>query len=115
VFDLATIKDMNRKAGNIARQKGMLPLVLTQAMIDQFRKNPYAAGFQFPHLGDRRPRTWPLVDTIFCDTGGFGGPGEPALTIHQLGTRLKAGMAYATVKIGQFQVHLGEFLPRDPR
>jgi len=111
VYDLATIRQMNREAGIRARQKGTLPLVLTQDMIDRFKADPYNAGISFPHLGDRRPRTWKLVDEIFVDTSGFGAPGELALTIKQLGERLKAGMAYATIEAGQFQAYLGEFIP----
>lgn len=113
MFDLGTIHRMNREAAVKAKQSKTLPLVLTEDMVAAFKADPYHAGFKFPHLGDHRPRGWRLMDTIFCDTSGFGSSSEPALTIMQLANRLKAGMAYATIEVGQFQAYLGEF--RAPR
>ena len=109
MFDTATIKRMNREAEVRSRREGIVPIVLTQPMIDAFKA--HLPGWRFPHIGDRRPRGWKLVETLFCDSSGFGLSTEPALTIDQLGQRLEVGMGYATIETGQFQVCLGVFRP----
>ena len=68
--------------------------------------------FPFPnYCEDDIPDDWELVDTLFVDKTGVGKVGEPALTIEELKSRLKVGMAYAIIDEGQFQLHLGEYQP----
>jgi len=55
------------------------------------------------------PKAWELIDTLFVDSSGFGGPGEPALTIEEFHSKIKAGFGYAIVEAGQFQVYVGVF------
>jgi hypothetical protein len=62
-----------------------------------------------PSLGDYRPRGWKLVKTLFVDSSGFGAPDEPALTIDQFYSKVKAGFGYAVIEAGQFQVYVGVF------
>lgn len=64
---------------------------------------------KIPNIGDYRPKGWELVGTLFVDSSGWGSPGEPALTQDQFMNRMKAGMGYAVIKAGEFQVYVGEF------
>ena len=50
------------------------------------------------------------VDEYFVDSSGFGRKGEPALTADEFLEKVKANRFYAITGIGQFQVHVGEYV-----
>ena len=71
--------------------------------------------FPFPNLGDEADNVdevYERVDSLFCDSSGFGGPGEPALTIDQLKRKLtelidEHGEIFVGIEsTGQFQLDL---------
>lgn len=62
-----------------------------------------------PNIGDRRSKTWELIDEFFVDSSGFGQLSEPALTIKEFYAKVKAGLGYAVIEEGQFQVFIGVF------
>jgi hypothetical protein len=52
------------------------------------------------------------VREIFCDSSGYGRPGEPATTAQFLiNEELKVGLAYSIGDQGQFQVYVNEWMP----
>lgn len=61
---------------------------------------------------DDIPPEYKLVETLFCDSSGFGSPYEPALTKEQVETRVAelleehSCLHSALTGIGQFQVYL---------
>jgi hypothetical protein len=65
--------------------------------------------FPFPDMGDYRPEDWEMVETYFVDSTGFGEPDELALTPEEFKKILKPGYGYGVIKVGQFQVVVGEF------
>lgn len=70
--------------------------------------------FPFPAIeGDDLPDEWePTGTVLFCDSSGFGLPGEPALTPEQLRAELRVGYGYAITDMGQFQLYVSEFQVR---
>lgn len=54
-------------------------------------------------------QNWDKVDEMFVDSSGFGAEDEPALTIKQFYEQVKAGLGYAVIEAGQFQVYVGVF------
>ena len=62
-----------------------------------------------PNLGDYRPKGWILLESLFVDKSGWGGESEPALTVEQFIAKLKAGLGYAIIGEGPFQIYIGEF------
>lgn len=62
-----------------------------------------------PFIGDQRHKQWELIDELFVDSSGFGQSGEPALTIDAFRAKIKAGLGYAVIDAGQFQVYVGVF------
>ena len=105
MFDLSTIKAMNREAGKLARDSGKEPFLLRS-------ETDRALLRQIPNFGSYRPKGWRLVKTYFVDSSGFGGEDEPALTYNQFIRQTKVGRAYAIVEEGQFQVNIGEFVKK---
>lgn len=83
------------------------------------RKNklqPYVAKkdgdegvFKMKHLGCYKPEGWELREKLFVDSSGWGAEGEPALTIKQFLSRVKAGLGYSICQAGQFQVYINVF------
>ncbi len=53
------------------------------------------------------------VDEHFVDLSGFGRKGEPALTADEFLEKVKADRFYAITRIGQFQVHVGEYVLKE--
>lgn len=100
MFDLETIKQMNRERAKEARTEGRKPLVY-DGVPEDLRS--------IPNFGDYRPKGWKLVETYFVDSSGFGQPGEMALTFNQFSRRATVGKGYAIIEAGQFQVKIGEF------
>lgn len=50
------------------------------------------------------------VDSHFVDFSGWGKKGEPALTADEFLEKVVAGRFYAVTGIGQFQIHIGEYI-----
>ncbi len=112
MMDTATIRHLSNEAARRARRKKIVPLVLAEPEdVDRLG----TLGHRIPNLGDHRPKGWKLVDQWFCDKQGFGGEGEPALTLRQLKERMKERLAdgelygYGMIEEGEFQVMLGVF------
>ncbi len=111
MYGLETIVEMNRKAGEEARAAGTQPLRLPLGF-----EWPPPPGQQLPFVGDAGEQfddDLVRVETLFVDTSGFGAEDEPALTMQQLGDRLRelaeehGPLLVATVEHGQFQANLG--------
>lgn len=111
MMTLAAIRAMAREAAALAASEGRVPFVVEAEDMEDFRRG---VTFPFPFLGDYVPRGWKQVNEYFCDSSGFGAPGEPALTREQFLGKITVGRAYAIVEAGQFQVYVGEFI-RTPR
>lgn len=104
MYDLQTIKRMNKERAEEAQEKRLQPfLIENKEQIDSFNQIP------FPNLGDFRPKGWELVETHFVDNSGFGRNDELALSVNQFLKKLKVGFAYGIIEAGQFQVYVGEF------
>ena len=106
MYDLATIKILNKEAEERALAKWIKPhLILHESEIDQY------PPFPFPNIGSMKVEL-SRVDTLFCDTSGFGSESEPALTIRQLKEKLKdllrehGPLRVAIVSTGTFQAYL---------
>jgi hypothetical protein len=111
MYGLATIRRMNEEAGERAREEGIEPFLLEDA--SELDGMP---PFPFPNVGDGADdldERLERVDSLFCDSSGFGSPGEPALTVPQLLERLhdlfeEHGPLYVAIEsVGQFQIYLG--------
>jgi hypothetical protein len=111
MYDISTIKAMNKKAEREARSHRRYPFLMTKERLEKFREDPHGSGVSFPNIGDWRPRGYTLERQLFIDISGFGGENEPAMSLHRLTQELREGMAYALVEVGQFQGYLAEFTP----
>jgi hypothetical protein len=107
MMSLSTIRQLSREAAERAADQGKRPYLVEQEDIEYWRDRQ--VPFPFPNLGDYVPDGWEQVDTLFCDSSGWGAPGEPALTREQLLDVLEPGFGYAVIEAGQFQVYLGKF------
>lgn len=113
MMSLSEINRMSDEAASEAARDGKVPYVPFGE--DEIENYP---PFPFPNLGKYTPRGWKLVDTLFCDSSGFGGDNEPALSPKQLVAKLVAfdrngkEYGYGIVEAGQFQVRLGVFQRR---
>lgn len=105
-MDLRTIRALSDEAARAAAKAKRQPYVPFDA--DDIERLP-----SIPFIGDYVPRGWVLVETLFCDTSGFGSDREPALTRKALVAKMKAGLksefGYAVLEAGQFQAHVGVF------
>lgn len=102
MMSLETICELANDSGKLAESLGLEPFFIEhQEQIDSMPP--------FPDLGNYEPSGWLRVNTLFCDSSGFGSSGEPALTPEQIRAELKIGRGYAIVETGQFQLYLGEF------
>lgn len=52
------------------------------------------------------PDGWKLVDDLFVDSSGYGGP---ALSVDQMKSEMVLDRGYAINDIGQFQLHVGVY------
>jgi hypothetical protein len=118
MMDLHTIRILNDRATRKAKTREVQPLVLGEEEdIDNLGK----PGYVIPNLGDHCPAGWKLLETWFCDHSGFGGEGEPALTLGQLKSKMKGcirdgkSYGYGIVECGQFQLHLGVYEKKSNR
>lgn len=110
MMSLATIDAMSRKAAAKAAREKKEPFLVEAADIEAFKRDGRARPFPFPFIGSYKPKGWKLLGTLFCDSTGFGGEDEPAMTRAQLIDRLKVGHGYAVIEAGQFQCYVGEFV-----
>jgi len=113
MMSLDTIQEMSRKAARKASREKKVPTVVEQDDITGY-KRLLAEGrtprFAFPQLGDFCPKGYvPTGVDLFVDSSGFGGPGEPALTVEAFVNALKPGLAYGVTDVGQFQLWCREF------
>lgn len=107
MWSLEVIKSLSEKAAYKSRRLGRVPYVIPdQEMIETFRRN---GQVPFCFLGDYCPEGWEMIDTLFCDSSGWGSESEPALTFNQMCDRLKPGLGYAVIEQGQFQCYVGVF------
>jgi len=118
MWGLETINELNREAGDKAREEGKQPLRLSPSSF--FSLTDVAKLGGFPNLGDSADdvdEKHERIDTLFCDSSGFGGPGEPALTRGQLEGRVEdlleehGDLLFGVVETGQFQLHMGVWKP----
>ena len=115
MWDLDTIIRMNEKASQEAAEARSKPLRLPVG----FAWPPTEAKppMSVPFLGDQKEAEFDeqfvRLDTLFVDTSGFGAEDEPALTLHQLGAKLRElseehGPLYLGIlESGPFQAYLG--------
>jgi hypothetical protein len=112
MWDLETIKRLNREVGERAVEEGLEPFHLErEAQLDLM------PPFPFPNLGDdavELDKQHERVDSLFVDKSGFGAADEPALTMDQFTDRLRellreneGGILLAIEEEGQFQLHVG--------
>jgi len=96
------IIEENKQAEDIAKAHDKQPYVAVVDADTYVKSSPY--------VGDYRPIGWKQIDTHFVDNSGLGSPNEPALTFGQFVSKVKQGHGYAIISIGQFQVHVAEFI-----
>jgi len=113
MMSLGQIHQLSDEAARKARRHGKLPYVLWPTEAQRLKLQ--GASFPFPFIGSYRPRGWKLVETYFVDSSGFGGENEPALTIEAFRSKLQAGLGYAIIESGEFQLVIGEFVPPKTR
>lgn len=102
MMSLESIIEENKQAEDIAKAHDTQPYVAVVNADTQVRSSPY--------IGDYRPVGWKQIDTHFVDSSGLGSPGEAALTSEQFVAKVKASHGYAIISMGQFQVHIAEFV-----
>jgi hypothetical protein len=112
MMSLESMEYLAKQAERKAKRTRVKPLVLSEVEdVDHLGEH----GYRIPSIGAYVPAGWTLVDTWFCDSSGFGRPGELALTQDQLKARIRDKIrenkrfGYAVIQEGQFQVHLGVF------
>lgn len=111
MMSIGQIEDNARKMARISRRERIVPVTFTEAELVAMRKG-YKAPRTIPMIGARTPKGWKLLQKHFVDSSGFGAPGEAALTQTAFFERMQPGLGYAVVQAGQFQVYVGEFIPR---
>lgn len=132
MMDIRTIHEMSREAAAEAAEMEREPYYLDEIELQNLRD--HFDGFPFPNLGSYEPEGWERVDVVdegmiddnwrglgtsgmtedepkgfFVDSSGFGGAGEPALTVAEFLDALKPGYGYAVFEVGQFQVKVAAF------
>ena len=112
MMSLSQIYELSDEAARKARRHGKKPYVIWPAEAERIKLD---RSFPFPFIGSYRPKGWKLVDTYFVDRTGLGSENEPALSRAAFRSKLKAGMGYAVIEAGQFQVYVGEFEPPKTR
>lgn len=106
MYSLDVIKKMNEEAAKKAERNAIEPtLIVREEEVDEM------PPFPFPMIGDKKVEL-ARIETLFCDSSGFGMEGERALSISQLKKKLKemirdhGPIRVAVVEAGQFQVYL---------
>jgi hypothetical protein len=107
------IAELCRRQAWIASRNKLLPLIVEAE--DKQSGDRLAHHLRgIPNIGSYRPKGWTLVGTHFVDKTGSGHRTEPALTFVQFLGAVQAGMGYAIIEEGLFQVVIGEFAWRRP-
>ena len=107
MMSLEYIESESRAAAKKAAKSNKRPYIVEAEDIVSWKTR--RQQLPFPNLGSFVPKGWKEVDSLFCDSSGFGAPGEPALTYAQLIAKLEVGKGYAITQVGQFQVYVGVF------
>jgi len=109
-----TIQDIADEAANEAREQGLTPQPVEQAIAEYKSRGRISA----PFLGDYTPEGWERKElTFFVDASGFGDEGELALTVKAFVRKLEGlaksrdHYAIAIREQGQFQVVIGVYRP----
>lgn len=103
MMSLQQIANESRRAARRAAREHRTPYIWETEDIG------HAFPLPFPSIGTYRPKGWELIETYFVDSSGYGAPGEAALTANQFIEKLKPGLGYAIIEVGEFQVVVGEF------
>lgn len=109
MMSLETIDMLQRGAAKEAAEKKRIPYLVRRRDLKAWEEG---RGFPipFPMLGDYQPPGWtPYGEELFVDTSGFGGSGEPSLTLPQLLEKIEPGVGYAFTQQGQFQAYIQPF------
>jgi hypothetical protein len=102
MMDLQTIRKLSREQAARASRKHARPYLFEEEDRGHF------PPFPFPNIGDYRPKGWELLNRYFVDKLGFDDDGR-AMTHRQLIHALVAGLGYAIIEEGEFQLVVGEF------
>lgn len=102
MMSLEQIEYENKQAEDIAKAQDKQPYVAVVNADTYVKSSPY--------IGDYRPIGWKQIDEHFVDSSGLGSSNEPALTFDQFVAKVKEGHGYAIISMGQFQVHIAEFV-----
>jgi len=112
MMDLRSIRALAEEAAKDAASKKLQPyVVFDEAEVERLED----ARLPFPFLGTYVPSGWEVVDSLFCDSSGFGAEDEPALTKHALLEKVRERLAdkdtfgYAITQAGQFQAYVGVY------
>ncbi len=106
MYSLDVIKQLNKEAAEKAILEEIEPTLIARE--DEVDEMP---PFPFPMIGDKKVEL-SRIETLFCDSSGFGQDGEPALSINQLKRKLKemirnhGPIRVAVIESGQFQIYL---------
>lgn len=113
MMSIEYIQSQSRKAARESQKAGKGPLVIEPYMLNDLDMLTEDLS-RIPFLGDRTPKGWRKIDTLFVDSSGFGAEYEPAMTFRQFAMtvmRNGAGKAYSIAQAGQFQVYINVFQP----
>lgn len=106
MWGLSTIQRINEETGDTARDEGTQPVILSS-------HDDVETLIPYPALGDDTDNVeLEHLESLFCDSSGFGSPRERALTAEQLFEKLKemidehGPIAVGTGEVGQFQLYL---------
>jgi hypothetical protein len=99
MFCLEVIKSLREQSARRAIGK--------QPFIAAMDADPNVA--KMPNFGDYRAKGWRLKQKFFVNSSVFESDNGPALSAPQFIRKVKAGMGYAIIEEGQFQMYVGEF------
>lgn len=115
MMSLASIRELSREAAAKAARTNRKPIVIENDDLVSF--DDFVRFIKWaPFIGDFVHDEWEMTDTLFVDSSGFGSEHEPALTHRQLYTVAKengAGIGYAIIETGQFQLYLGVYKKKE--
>lgn len=129
MMSVATIREISREAAKQAEERGDVPFVFDDYDLGAMEVGNMEPIRSIPNLGTFLPHGWDRVDieseglptrkvvsdgaeghgAYMVDKTGMGDLREPALTVGEFLSVLRAGYGYAIVEEGQFQVMIGVF------
>ena len=109
MMSLETMQALSREAGVEAAESAVTPKFFWDSDIEALKDGDLRGLKAIPNLGDHVPEGFELVENHFVDSSGFGAEDEPALTFGQFIDKLNTKNGYAIVRVGQFQIDIGEF------